>query len=113
MPTRARPALGATLAHGLEAVVIGGGGCPGKSSASGPRSGISFSGRLARNAAEADADEQPELNALLRLYLANRGVWEAISTAGPAVMSVDATKDDVGTYLAAFGEFVTEVAPHA
>ena len=84
-------------------------GLPWKIQRLGPRSGISFSGRLARNAAEADADEQPELNALLRLYLANRGVWEAISTAGPA-MSVDATQDDVGTYLAAFDEFVTEVA---
>ena len=87
-------------------------GLPWKVQRLGPRSGISFSDRLARNAAEADADEQPELNALLRLYLANRGVWEAISTAGPA-MSVAATQDDVGTYLAAFGEFVTEVAPPA
>jgi glutamate-1-semialdehyde 2,1-aminomutase len=104
-------ALGAMLADGLEASVEEA-RLPWKVQRLGPRSGISFSGRLARNAAEADADEQPELNALLRLYLANRGVWEAISTAGPA-MSVDATQDDVGTYLAAFEEFVTEVAPHA
>jgi glutamate-1-semialdehyde 2,1-aminomutase len=102
-------ALGAELADGLEAAVDAA-GLPWKVQRLGPRSGISFSGRLARNAAEADADEQPELNALLRLYLANRGVWEAISTAGPA-MSVDATRDDVGTYVAAFEEFVTEVAP--
>ena len=104
-------ALGAILADGLEAAVKTA-GLPWKVQRLGPRSGISFSDRLARNAAEADADEQPELNALLRLYLANRGVWEAISTAGPA-MSVAATQDDVGTYLAAFGEFVTEVAPPA
>ena len=71
------------------------------------RSGLSLSGRLARNAAEADADEQPELNALLRLALANRGVWEAISTAGPA-LSVAATEADVDEYLTAFGEFVAE-----
>ena len=93
-------ALGAELADGLEAVVDEA-GLPWKVQRLWPRSGISFSGRLARDAAEADADEQPELNALLRLHLANRGVWEAISTAGPA-MSVDATRDDVAAYVAAF-----------
>jgi glutamate-1-semialdehyde 2,1-aminomutase len=100
--------LGALLADGLEAAVDEA-GLPWKIQRLGPRSGVSFSGRLARNAGEADQDEQPELNALLRLYLANRGVWEAISTAGPA-MSVDATEGDVETYLAAFRAFVAEVA---
>jgi glutamate-1-semialdehyde 2,1-aminomutase len=100
-------ALGAELADGLEAIVDGA-GLPWKVQRLWPRSGIAFSGRLARDAAEADADEQPELNALLRLYLANRGVWEAISTAGPA-MSVAATRDDVAAYVAAFREFVVDV----
>jgi glutamate-1-semialdehyde aminotransferase len=100
-------ALGAELADGLEAVVDEA-GLPWRVQRLWPRSGVSFSARLARTAAEADADEQPELNALLRLYLANRGVWEAISTAGPA-MSVAATHDDVATYLAAFREFVADV----
>ena len=101
-------ALGATLADGLEAAVDDA-GLPWMIQRLGPRSGVNLSGRLPRDAAEADADEQPELNALLRLYLANRGVWEAISTAGPA-MSVAATRDDVETYLAAFREFAGEVA---
>jgi glutamate-1-semialdehyde 2,1-aminomutase len=101
-------ALGAELADGLEAAVDAA-GLPWKIQRLGPRSGVNLSGRLPRDAAEADADEQPELNALLRLYLANRGVWEAISTAGPA-MSVEATSDDVETYLAAFREFVAEVS---
>lgn len=100
-------ALGAALADGLEAAVNVA-GLPWKVQRLYPRSGISFSGRLARDAGEADADEQPELNALLRLHLANRGVWEAISTAGPA-MSVAATGGDVAAYLAAFGEFVADV----
>ena len=100
-------ALGARLADGLEAVV-GHAGLPWKVQRLFARSGLSLSGRLARNAAEADADEQPELNALLRLALANRGVWEAISTAGPA-LSVAATEADVDEYLAAFGEFVGAV----
>ena len=58
-------ALGAELADGLEAVVDEA-GLPWKVQRLWPRSGISFSGRLARDAGEADADEQPELNALLR-----------------------------------------------
>ncbi len=100
-------ALGARLAGGLEAAVARA-GLPWKVQRLYARSGLSLSGRLARNAAEADADEQPELNALLRLYLANRGVWEAISTAGPA-MSVAAGETDVDDYLAAFDAFVRDV----
>jgi len=103
--------LGGRLADGLEAIVTAA-GLPWKVQRLYPRSGIEFGGRLARSAAEADDDEQPELNALLRLYLANRGIWEAISTAGPA-MSVAATGDDVAAYLAAFDEFVTEVTAPA
>ena len=73
------------------------------------RSGWSLRGRLPRNAREADEDAWPEVSALLHVYLANRGVWEAISSAGPAV-SVAATADDVGEYLAALGELVAELA---
>ena len=99
--------LGAALADGLEAVVCGA-GLPWKVQRLYARSGLSLSGRLARDAGEADADEQPEFNALLRLYLANRGVWEAISTAGPT-LSVAASDADVAAYLAAFAELVAEV----
>jgi glutamate-1-semialdehyde 2,1-aminomutase len=103
--------LGAALAAGLESLIAEG-GLSWKIQRLYARSGVDFSGRLARSAAEADDDEQPELNALLRLYLANRGVWEAISTAGPA-MSMSATDADVAAYLAAFGEFVFEVTASA
>ena len=100
--------LGGLLADGLQTIVADA-GLPWKVQRLYARSGVALSGRLARSAAEADHDEQPELNALLRLYLANRGVWEAISTAGPA-MSLAATEADVAAYLAAFGDFVVEVA---
>jgi glutamate-1-semialdehyde 2,1-aminomutase len=72
------------------------------------RSGWSLCGRLPRNAEEADHDAWPELSALLHTYLANRGVWEAISSAGPAV-SVAASADDVDFYLAALSELVEEL----
>ena len=99
--------LGARLADGLETIVSGA-GLSWRVQRLWARSGIGFSGRLARDAREADDDAQPELNALLRLHLANRGVWEAISTAGPA-MSVAASDADVAAYLAVFEAFVGEV----
>jgi glutamate-1-semialdehyde 2,1-aminomutase len=104
-------ALGAMLADGMERIVTDA-GLPWAVQRLYARSGVSFGGRLARNAGEWDADEQPRLNALLRLYLADRGVWEAIETAGPA-MSVAATADDVSTYLDAFRAFVTDVTAPA
>jgi glutamate-1-semialdehyde aminotransferase len=104
-------ALGALLADGMEAVVEEA-RLPWKVQRLYARSGLSFCGRLPRSAGEWDADEQPQLNALLRLSLANRGVWEAIETAGPAV-SVAATAADVSLYLSAFREFVTDVTAPA
>jgi len=103
--------LGAMLADGMERIVAEA-GLPWKVQRLYARSGLSFCGRLPRSAGEWDADEQPALNALLRLLLANRGVWEAIETAGPA-MSVAATEDDVALYLAAFAGFVTDVTAPA
>jgi hypothetical protein len=44
----------------------------------------------------------------MRVYLANRGVWDAIVGAGPTC-SVPATEDDVDRYLGAFGELVSEL----
>ena len=117
-------ALGARLAGGMEGIIAGAGpagGVDGTVARAGlpwvvqrlyARSGLSFCGRLPRSAGEWDADEQPALNALLRLCLANRGVWEAIETAGPA-MSVAATEDDVALYLEVFAEFVADVTAPA
>ena len=102
---------GAGAAGGVDGTVAGA-GLPWVVQRLFARSGFSFCGRLPRSAAEWDTDEQPELNALLRLYLANRGVWEAIETAGPA-MSVAASEDDVALYLAAFTLFVTDVTAPA
>jgi glutamate-1-semialdehyde aminotransferase len=100
-------ALGARLADGIEAAIAEA-GLPWVVQRLYARSGLSFCGRLPRSAGEWDADEQPALNALLRLYLADRGVWEAIETAGPA-MSVAATEDDVALYLGVFREFVDKL----
>jgi len=40
-----------------------------------------------------------------KAFMANRGVWDAISAAGPAV-SFAASEEDVDTYVAVAGEFL-------
>jgi hypothetical protein len=49
------------------------------------------------------------LRRLLRVYLANRGVWDAIVGAGPTC-SVAATAEDVDAYVAAFADLMAELA---
>jgi glutamate-1-semialdehyde 2,1-aminomutase len=73
-----------------------------------PRSGYTFAPRLPRDAAEARTSEDRPLVHLIRVYLANRGVWEAIPGAGPTV-PVPATEDDVDRYTSAFGELLGEL----
>src|SRR5262249_29289157 len=73
-----------------------------------PRSGRSFTPRVPRAAAEALEDLDVPLRRLMRVYLANRGVWEAIVGAGPTC-SVAATDADVDAYLAAFGDLMREL----
>ena len=48
------------------------------------------------------------LRRLIRVYLANRGVWDAIVGAGPTC-SVPATEEDVDAYVAALGELIGEL----
>ncbi len=58
-----------------------------------------------RNAAEARDCADELLVRLIRVWLANRGVWEAIVGAGP-VCPVPATDADVDAYLAAWEELL-------
>jgi len=72
------------------------------------RSGYAFDGVLPRNAREARASHDAELYRLLRLHMANRGVWEAMEWAGPAV-SVAAADGDIATYLEVLESLVAEL----
>jgi glutamate-1-semialdehyde aminotransferase len=101
-------ALGARLADGIERLAAEA-GLPWMVHRLYARSGWSLCGRLPRTARQADEDAWPEFSALLHVYLANRGVWEAISSAGPAV-SVAAAPADVDRYLAVLTELVAELA---
>ena len=93
-------ALGAELAAGMRAAVARA-GLPWFIHELGPRSGYVFAPKPPRNASEASAVQDDTLARLIRVWLANRGVWEAIVGAGPTV-PVPATRDDVDAYLDAF-----------
>ncbi len=70
------------------------------------RSGYTFQPGPVRNAAEARACSDDLLTRLIRIWLANRGVWEAIVGAGP-VCSVPCTDQDVDAYLTAWNELLS------
>jgi len=100
--------LGARLADGLEAAA-GRAGLPWTIHRLFARSGTTFGPRMPRNAVEATEVQDPLLVRCLRVFLANRGVWEAIPGAGPTV-SVPATEEDVDRYVDGFGAWLDEIA---
>ncbi|MFI5184881.1 MAG: transaminase, partial [Vicinamibacteria bacterium] len=85
-------ALGARLAEGMRAGVERV-GVPWHIHHLGPRAGYTFRRDAVRNAAEARACKDDLLTRLIRIWLANRGVWEAIVGAGP-VAPIPATVSD-------------------
>ncbi|MGH2629341.1 MAG: aminotransferase class III-fold pyridoxal phosphate-dependent enzyme [Actinomycetota bacterium] len=100
-------ALGARLADGIEAAVSGA-GLPWTTHRFWPRSGSTFAPSMPRDADEAFESLDVPLRRLIRVYLANRGIWEAIVGAGPTC-SVPATAADVDAYVGAFGSLVEEL----
>jgi glutamate-1-semialdehyde 2,1-aminomutase len=66
---------------------------------------VTFGPAMPRNADEARRDWDDRLVRTARLWLGNRGVWEAIAGAGPAV-SVPAEEADVDRYVEAYGALV-------
>ena len=75
-------ALGARLADGIEAAAAANGCVAGPPALQPLR--YTHAPDLPANAVEARASFDLELYNLQRLYMANRGVWEAIDSAGPA-----------------------------
>ncbi len=67
----------------------------------GPRAGYVFAPQPARNATEALAVHDDTLARLIRVWFANRGIWEAIVGAGPTV-PVPGSPADVALYLEGF-----------
>ena len=100
--------LGSRLADGMRASVARH-GLPWHIHHLGPRAGYTFQPVAVRNAAEARACQDDLLTRLIRVWLANRGVWEAIVGAGP-VCSIPAADEDVDAYLTAWDALLARLA---
>jgi glutamate-1-semialdehyde 2,1-aminomutase len=96
--------LGARLAEGMRAAA-GRVGLPWHIHHLGPRAGYTFRPTAVRNADEARSCRDDLLTRLIRIWLANRGVWEAIVGAGP-VVPIPASVEDVDAYLAAWNDLL-------
>jgi len=99
-------ALGGRLGDGIEAA-IGAAGLPWTVIRLGPRSGHWY-GPQPGTGAQAYGLTDDLLTRLIRIWLANRGVWEALPGAGPTV-PVPATPADVDRYVAAYGELLARL----
>jgi glutamate-1-semialdehyde 2,1-aminomutase len=96
-------ALGGQLADGIEQAIAAA-GLPWTAIRLGPRSGQWY-GPQPRTGAEAYALTDGELTRLVRVWLANRGVWEALPGAGPTAC-VPATSADVARYTEAYADLL-------
>ncbi len=96
-------ALGTKLADGIENAIASS-GLPWTVIRLGPRSGQWY-GPEPRTGADARALNDDMLTRLIRIWLANRGIWEALPGAGPTV-PVPATSTDVSRYVEAYSDLL-------
>jgi len=101
-------ALGERLAAGIDAAAARH-GLPWRAHRLGGRSGYCLEPELPRDAGAAARSLDAPLIDARRLHLANRGVWDAIASAGPAA-SFAHTEADVDAYLGALETFLSDVA---
>ena len=83
-------------------------GCRGAWSSTAPTPSTSSCPTPPIDGAGSRAADDPDLRALIRVFMANRGVWESGWWLGPTV-SVAHGPDDVDRYVATFDDFLTEV----
>jgi glutamate-1-semialdehyde 2,1-aminomutase len=95
--------LGARLADGIEDAIQAA-QLPWTTIRFGPRTGQWYGPRPSTGA-EAVALLNPDLTRLFRIWMANRGIWEALPGAGPTV-PVPATAADVDRYIDAYGDLL-------
>jgi glutamate-1-semialdehyde 2,1-aminomutase len=100
--------LGDRLADGIGAAIATS-GLPWTTYRFGPRAGQWY-GPAPATSHDAVALVDDEITRLLRVWMANRGIWEALPGAGPTV-PVPATEADVRRYLDAYEELLAALAP--
>jgi glutamate-1-semialdehyde aminotransferase len=100
-------ALGARLADGLDDLFRRH-GLPWTAFRCGPRSGYCLAPALPRTGREGELSLDFELIDARRVYMANRGLWDAVAAAGPQA-SLAHTPAHIDRYLAVADEFLREV----
>jgi glutamate-1-semialdehyde 2,1-aminomutase len=100
--------LGARLADGIESVIADH-GLPWRAHRLFNRSGCTHAPELPVNALEARERIDLGLLNVQRLYMANRGIWEAIDSAGPAC-GTQVSEADVDRYLQTLDDFLRELS---
>ena len=99
--------LGERMAAGLR-LAIGRPGLRWSVAQYGAHASYFFAPEPPRDGAASRAADDPGLRALIRVFMANRGVWESGWWLGPTV-SVAHSAEDVDRYLRLFQEFLAEV----
>lgn len=100
--------LGNRLSDGLNAIFKRH-GRPWQSFSIGPRAGYCMTPDLPANYAEAQLSLHDEFVDARRVFMANRGIWDAIATAGPQVSFVH-SETDVDRYLTVADTFFNELS---
>jgi glutamate-1-semialdehyde 2,1-aminomutase len=100
-------ALGERMATGLRQA-IDGAGVPWSVTQVGGHAYYYFEPTPPRDAAGSRAADDPDLRALMRVFMANRGVWESGWWLGPTV-SVAHDEPRIDRYVAVFAELLSEV----
>jgi glutamate-1-semialdehyde 2,1-aminomutase len=103
--------LGNRLADGIDAAIARH-GLPWRAQRLGPRSGYTLEPEHPRDAREAERSLDVPLIDARRVHMANRGVWEAIASAGPCVGFAH-VEEDVDEYVAALEAFLADVCEGA
>jgi glutamate-1-semialdehyde 2,1-aminomutase len=99
--------LGARMAEGLRASIERW-GVPWSVVQEGAHAFYFFEREPPRDGAASRAADDPDLRALIRVFMANRGVWESGWWLGPTVSAAH-TEDDVRRYLDVFDSFLASV----
>ena len=99
--------LGEQMAAGLKRAIESA-GLPWSVAQYGAHASYFFAPEPPADGAASRAADNPALRALMRVFMANRGVWESGWWLGPTV-SVAHGVEDVDRYVEVFGEFLAEV----
>ncbi|MCB2136686.1 MAG: hypothetical protein KDE08_12215 [Rhodobacteraceae bacterium] len=100
--------LGVRLADGRDGIIARH-GLPWRAFHYGPRPGFCLMPEFPRTYAEAIRSVHADFYNLRHTYLANRGIWDAIVSAGPQV-SFAHSEQDVDRYIEVCAELIDEIA---